>query len=97
MRYRMNPSASPLRRHLRTPPQAALRPRLPLTLPRFRTILPEQPNSPIYKGIVSHGRRPEPTEPPRAPTRRLTIPKAHSLRSSGSVQQILSAMLPHGG
>jgi hypothetical protein len=29
--------------------------------------------------------------------RRLTIPKAHSLRSSGSVQQILSAMLPHGG
>jgi hypothetical protein len=36
-------------------------------------------------------------EAPRAPTRRLTIPKAHSLRSSGSVQQILSAMLPHGG
>ncbi len=36
-------------------------------------------------------------EPPRTPTRRLTIPKAHSLRSSGSVQQVLSAMLPHGG
>ena len=34
---------------------------VPLTLPRFRTILPEQPNSPIYKGIVSHGQRPEPT------------------------------------
>ena len=37
---------------------------------------------------------PSPPEAPRAPTRRLTIPKAHSLRSSGSVQQILSAMLP---
>ena len=60
MRYRMNPSASPLRRHLRTAPQAALRPCPPLTLPRFRTILPEQPNSPIYKGIMSHGQRPEP-------------------------------------
>ena len=38
-----------------------------------------------------------PPEPPCTPTRRLTIPKAHSLRSSGSVQQILSAMLPHSG
>ena len=61
MRYRMNPSASPLRRPRPTPPRASFRPRLPLTLHRFRTILPEQPNSPIYKGIVSHGRRPEPT------------------------------------
>jgi hypothetical protein len=29
--------------------------------------------------------------------RRLTIPKAHSPRFSGSVPKILSAMLPHGG
>ena len=61
MRYRMNPSVSLLRRPRPTPPRASLRPRLPLTLPRCRTILPEQPNSPIYKEIVSHGRRPEPT------------------------------------
>ena len=61
MRYRMNPCASPLRRCLPKPPHAALHLCPPLTLPRFRTILPEQPNSPIYKGIVSHGRRPEPT------------------------------------
>ena len=40
---------------------------------------------------------PSPPEPPRDPDRRLTIPKAHSPRSSGSVQQILSAMLSHSG
>jgi hypothetical protein len=38
-----------------------------------------------------------PSHPPAAQggPRRLTIPKPHNLRLSGSVQQILSAMLPH--
>ena len=92
------PCASPLRLCLPKPPHAALRLCPPLTLPRARTILPEQPNSRIHRGNLRHeSDAPSLPEPPRTPARRLTIPKAHSLRSSGSVQQILSAMLPHSG
>jgi hypothetical protein len=58
---RMNRCASPLRRPRPTPPQASLRPCLPLTLPGFRTILAEHPKCPIDKGNLSHDRRPEPT------------------------------------
>jgi hypothetical protein len=61
MRYRMNPCASPLRRCLPKPPHAALRLCPPLTLPRARSILPEQPNSRIHRGNLSHDRRAEPT------------------------------------
>ena len=61
MRYRMNPCASPLRRCLPKPPHAALRLCPPLTLPRARTILPEQPNSRIHRGNLRHDRRAEPT------------------------------------
>jgi len=61
MRYRMNPCASPLRRRLLKPPQAALRLRPPLTPPPPGTILPDQPNSPIHKGKLNHDRRAEPT------------------------------------
>ncbi|MGH8627313.1 MAG: IS91 family transposase [Gammaproteobacteria bacterium] len=61
MRYRMNRHASPLRRPRPTPPQAPSRPRLPLTRPRFRTILSDEPNSPIDMEKPSHDRRHEPT------------------------------------
>jgi len=57
----MNLCASPLRRRFRTPPQAALRPRPPLTLPLPGTILPDQPNCPIPKRKLSHDRHAEPT------------------------------------
>ena len=43
------------------PPHAALRLCPPLTLPRARTILPEQPNSRIHRGNLRHDRRAEPT------------------------------------
>jgi len=61
MRYRMNRHASPLRRPRPTPPQVPSRPRLPLTRPRFRTILSDEPNSGIDMGKPSHDRRYEPT------------------------------------
>jgi hypothetical protein len=60
MRYRMNPCASLLQRRLPKPPQAALRLCPPLTLPRARTILHEQPDSRIHRGNLSHDRRAEP-------------------------------------
>jgi hypothetical protein len=46
----LNPCASPLRRHLLKPPHAALRLCPPLTLPRPRTRLPDQPNYRTHKG-----------------------------------------------
>jgi hypothetical protein len=71
MRYRMNRPTSPHWRLLLKPPQPPTRPRLPLTLPGFRTILPEHPKCPIDKGNLSHDRHPEPTRtasrPHRAP------------------------------
>jgi hypothetical protein len=75
--------------------------RLALTPPmdpsRPLTILHRAPKLGVRAGKSGHDRHAElPESRPHGP-RRLTIPKAHSLRSSGSVQQNLSAMLPHGG
>ena len=69
MRYRMNPSASPLRRRLRTPPQAALRPCPPLTLPRPLTILHQDPKPGVRAGRSGHDRhiKAPTSRPPRCP------------------------------
>jgi len=50
MRYRMNPCASPLRRRLRPPPQAALRSGPPLTPSRPLTILHPDPKLGVRAG-----------------------------------------------
>ncbi|MBA2591763.1 MAG: tetratricopeptide repeat protein [Gammaproteobacteria bacterium] len=93
----MNRHASPLRRPRPTPPQVPSRPRLPLTRPRFRTILSDEPNSGIDMGKPSHDRRHEPTGTASHPQPAPYNPQAHSLRSSGSVQQIYALCCKHGG
>lgn len=59
----LNPCASPPPRRFLTPSQVLYAPTLrpPLTLPRPRTILPDQPNCRTHKGKLSHDRRAEPT------------------------------------
>ncbi len=96
-RYRMNPCASPLQATSSDPAAAGLAPTPPLTLSPPLPYFITSPSPGSEQG--DRAMTDTPSHPPAAHhgPRCLTIPKAHSLRSSGSVQQNLSAMLPHGG
>ena len=69
MRYRMNPCAPPLRRCVRTLPQAVLRPRPPLTASHPLTILHHDPKSGVRAEGSGHDRHAKPptSRPQRSP------------------------------
>jgi hypothetical protein len=94
---RINHCVSLLPRRLLKPPQAALRLGSPLTPPRPLTIL-HHDHKPGVRGrdqaMTGHA---EPPPDAHYGPRSLTIPKVHSPRSSGSVQQNLPAILLQEG